>query len=292
MASLEIHTFSDTLRFAQGLAAALGGSLAEIALHRFPDGESLVRVRAGAGADVVLVRSLHDPNTKLVELLLAADAARRAGAASVTLVAPYLGYLRQDKVFAPGEPVSQQVIAGLLSGAFDRVLCVEAHLHRIAALGDVFGCAAESVPAAPALARWLAGVGRPLLVGPDEESEPWLRALAERSGLPWCVAAKRRRGDREVEVSLPALSRGVSHALLVDDIVSTGATFAAAARALHSAGVSRVGAAVVHAIFAPGALEALRAAGVEEVVSSDTIPHATNRIPVAPLVAAALGGPA
>lgn len=285
-----LHAFPDSLPFARALAEALGSPLAEVALHRFPDGESRVRVCARPGAPAVVVRSLHDPNAKLVEVLLAADALRRAGAGPLTLVAPYLCYMRQDAVFEPGEALSQRVVAKLLGEAFERVLCVEAHLHRVRTLAEVFPCRAESIPAAPALAVWLRGAGASLLVGPDEESEPWLREVARLAGLPSCVAAKRRRGDREVEVSLPAPARGVERAVLVDDIVSSGATLAALARALRAAGATRVDAVAVHAVFAPGALEALAAAGIGAVASTDTIPHPSNRIPAAPLLAAALGG--
>jgi ribose-phosphate pyrophosphokinase len=290
----ELHAFPDSLVFARRLAGELGRPVERIALHHFPDWESLVRVRATPRAPAVVVRSLDDPNAKLVELLLAADALRRVGAGPVTLVAPYLAYMRQDCVFAPGEPVSQRVVAALLGGAFDRVLCVEAHLHRVKTLAEVFPCPAESLAAAPALAGWLrAHAADALLIGPDEESEPWVRALAERAGLAYRIGTKRRRGDADVEVALPALPAGAARAVLVDDIASTGATLAAGARALHAAGVAAVDALVVHALFAHGALAALREAGIARVASTDTIPHPTNEVGVAPLLAAALaGGPA
>jgi len=285
-----LHAFPDALPLARALAETLRWPLAEVAVHRFPDAESRVRVRARPGEAAVVLRSLHDPNAKLVELLLAADALRRAGATALTLVAPYLGYMRQDAVFEPGDAVSQRVVAQLLGGAFESVWCVDPHLHRVKTLAEVFPCPAHAIPAAPALADWLRGAQETLLVGPDEESEPWLRELARLSGLPGCVAAKRRRGDRDVEVSLPTLARGARRAVLVDDIVSSGATLAALARALRAAGVVQIEAVVVHAIFAPGAQEALEAAGVSQLASTDTVPHPSNRISVAPLLAAALAG--
>ncbi|MEN8158746.1 MAG: phosphoribosyltransferase family protein, partial [Myxococcota bacterium] len=122
---------------------------------------------------------------------------------------------------------------------------------------------------------------------PDEESEPWLQRLAAPAGAAWRVGRKLRRGDAEVAVSLPALPPGAGHAVIVDDIASTGTTLVATARALREAGVSRVDALVVHAVFAAGAEEALRAAGIARVVSTDTIPHASNAIGVAALVASA-----
>jgi ribose-phosphate pyrophosphokinase len=128
---LAVHCFPDSLVFARKLASALGASLARVALHYFPDAETRVRVEPGT-EHALLVRSLHDPNAKLFELLLAAAALRDSGAPSVTLVAPYLPYMRQDRAFARGEAVSQRVLGRLLGGAFDRVVCVEPHLHRIA----------------------------------------------------------------------------------------------------------------------------------------------------------------
>jgi ribose-phosphate pyrophosphokinase len=106
-------------------------------VHRFPDRESLVRVWGQAGAPAIVMRSLDDPNAKLVEVLLAADALRRAGASRVTLVAPYLAYKRQDRVFQAGEPISQRVVGELLARAFVRGVTVEAHLHRVASLAEV-----------------------------------------------------------------------------------------------------------------------------------------------------------
>ena len=124
----------------------------------FPDRETLVRVSRPVGRQAVLVRSLDEPNVKVFEVLLAADALRRAGARSLTLVCPYLSYMRQDKVFRAGEPISQLVVGRLLSTGFDRVITLEPHLHRVRNLGQVFQCRAESLSAAPLIARWKHGL--------------------------------------------------------------------------------------------------------------------------------------
>ena len=260
-------------------------------MRHFPDGESLVRARAAGAREAIVVRSLDDPDAKLVQVLLAADALRRSGARRVILVAPYLPYMRQDRTFRSGEPVSQRVVARLLGGAFDRVLTVEAHLHRTKRLADVFPCPARSLSAAPLLARWcLAHPEVRLVVGPDEESARWVRGVARDAGLAWAVCRKERLGDHRVRVEvpeLPDLPRS-ARALLVDDIVSSGGTLAAAARALRRRGVRHVDALVVHALFARGALRRIRGAGIERLVSCDTVRHATNRIGVAELLAGAL----
>jgi ribose-phosphate pyrophosphokinase len=280
-----IHVFPDTLLLGRSLARALGVGASTVVLHRFPDGESLVRTRLPAGHHAILVRSLHDPNARLLETVLAADGLRRAGAARVTLVAPYLPYMRQDRVFVPGQPISQRVIGAWLGQSFDAVVTVEPHLHRIRRLAEVMPTRAEAVSAAPAIAGWLRREGRAvLLVGPDEESLPWVRAIAALAGCPFVVGRKRRLGDHAVRIELPPIP-AAARAVLIDDIASSGQTLAEAARALRGRGVRIVDAVVVHAIFAPGAVTRLRRARIRQIVSCDTIPHATNGIRITPVLA-------
>jgi ribose-phosphate pyrophosphokinase len=287
---LTVHTFADSLAFARQLARAIHAPLARVSEHYFPDGESLVRVAAPASQEAVVVRTLDHPDAKLVEVLLAADALRRAGARRVTLVAPYLPYMRQDKVFAPGEPISQRVVGAMLGASFDRVLTLEAHLHRVSRLADVIPCRARSLTAAPALADWMqAHAPGALVVGPDAESLPWVRQIARAAGAQWVVGRKERLGDRTVRVHLEHLP-AVRRAIVIDDIASSGATLAGAAAALRARGIATVDAIVVHAIFAPGALTLVRRAGVRRVLSCDTIVHPSNAIRCAPLVARVLEG--
>jgi ribose-phosphate pyrophosphokinase len=285
-----VHARADSARFARRLARHLGAPFSSVRSHPFPDGETLVRVTHRAGADAVVVQSFDDPDRKLMPALLTADALRRAGARRVTLVAPYLAYMRQDRVFRPGEPISQRVLGQCLGRAFDRVLTVQAHLHRIRRLGEVTAGRGRSLSAAPAIARWLERRGGdPIAVGPDEESEPWIRAVARAAGVRWVVGVKRRMGDRCVRVRFGEIPRGTC-AVVIDDVASSGATIAAAVHALRGRGLRTVDAAVVHAIFAPGAIALIRRAGARTVVSCDTIEHPTNAIQCAPLVGEALRG--
>ncbi|KAK0332136.1 hypothetical protein LTR94_026106, partial [Friedmanniomyces endolithicus] len=164
---------------AERLAHALGIEAAAVEVRRFPDHEALVRVPAAAPV-VILHRSLDDPDAKLVELLLAASAARELGARRVVLVAPYLAYMRQDQAFRAGEAVSQRVIGGLLASHFDALLTVDPHLHRISSLSDaVPGIPAVALSAAPLLAELVGRDDNPLIVGPDSESLQWTRTIAE-----------------------------------------------------------------------------------------------------------------
>ena len=123
--------FAESRRLARDLSALLALECGEIAVHRFPDGESRVRVPTPLPEHVIICLSLDHPDQKLIELLLAANAARDNGAITLTLVAPYLCYMRQDKAFHAGEAVSQQSIGALLGSLFDAVITVDPHLHRI-----------------------------------------------------------------------------------------------------------------------------------------------------------------
>lgn len=287
--SADLFAFDDTFPLAESVAQRLALRVSRIRVHRFPDGESLVSTVSGRAVRAVVFRSLDRPNEKLVELLFAADALRRQGVSEITLVAPYLGYMRQDRVFHRGEPISQIVVARLLGGAFDRVLTVEAHLHRIERLADVFPCDARSVSASSPIARWLRRRTRAdVLIGPDAESEPWIRAIAGEADLPYVVAAKRRDSDHDVRVELPTLPKSTRSAWIVDDIVSSGATLEAVTRILRARGLSEVGAVAVHALYDATTSRRLEAAGLDRLVSTDSVTHPSEAISLADLLSESL----
>jgi ribose-phosphate pyrophosphokinase len=180
-----VHAFADGAKVAREIARSMGARHAAIWVHRFPDGETLVRVATPPGSHPILLSLLHDPNPKLVETVLAADALRRAGARRITLVAPYLPYMRQDRVFVPGEPVSQRVMGALLAQWFDALVTVEPHLHRVSRLAEAVPCRrTQALSAAPAIAGWIVrNAPDALVVGPDAESRRWTLAIARRAGL-------------------------------------------------------------------------------------------------------------
>lgn len=293
MDSLVLH-FEDESAAANRLALAAGLPAACIERHRFPDQELRLRLPLPAGdrlpPQVVLFRSLERPNEKLVELLLAARSARELGATRLTLVAPYLAYMRQDRAFRVGEAVSQRIIGGFLAGLFDALISVDPHLHRVPRLDTAVPLPhALSLSAAPLLAGLIAERRRnPLLVGPDAESAQWVAAAAAAQGFDFAVCAKRRHGDRGVDIELPSQPMAGRAVVLIDDVASTGQTLACAAALLRAAGALSVDVAVTHALFVEGALEGLYQAGVGEVWSTDCIAHPSNAVSVAPLLAAAL----
>ncbi len=283
--------FPDYREPARRLAVAAGLAYRDIRVHHFPDGESLVRLPEHLPQRVILCRSLDDPNRKLVELELAAATALELGAAALTLVAPYLCYMRQDTAFHAGESVSQRIIGELLARRFDTLITVDPHLHRAHRLQEAVPVRrAVALSAAPAMTARLATRGdNPLLLGPDEESEQWVRAIAAPGGLAYGVARKQRIGDREVRVELPDMPFAGRDVVLVDDVVSTGHTLAEATRLLMARGAASVAVLVTHALFVDAALQRLHDAGVRDVCSTDSVRHGSNKIPLAPLLAAALG---
>ncbi|MDZ7839316.1 MAG: ribose-phosphate diphosphokinase [Gammaproteobacteria bacterium] len=282
--------FPDYSDQANRLAGALDSACKIVDVHRFPDGESRVRLPENVPAHVVFCRSLNQPNDKLVELMLAACTARELGARRLTLVAPYLCYMRQDTAFVPGEAVSQTIVGDWLGSLFDRVVTVDPHLHRTDNLEAVLpGTDAVALSAAPAMSEYLKHLPEsPLLIGPDGESRQWVEQIADLSGVEFAVASKQRSGDRDVEVTLPDSGCEDRNVVLVDDIISTGETMAAAARLARAEGAAEVHCLVTHALFCEGALALLETAGAAGVVSTDSITHESNRIHLAPLLAEAV----
>lgn len=276
--------------FGARLATALEIETTPLETRRFPDGESYLRFTGDvAGAELVVVCTLAAPDPQFLGLVFAARTARELGAAKLTLVAPYLAYMRQDKPFHPGEAVTSTHFARLLSQEFDRIVTVDPHLHRRKTLAEIYSIPAEVVHAAPALAAWIkANVAQPLVIGPDVESEQWVSEVAEGAGAPAVVLRKERFGDRDVRISLPDLQawRGRTP-VLVDDIVSSGRTMVEAAQGLIAAGFVAPVCVGVHALFAQDAYQRL-AETAQRVVSTDAVPHPSNEIYLADLLSTAL----
>tara|TARA_Y100001933_G_scaffold257645_1_gene304378 strand:+ start:1982 stop:2917 length:936 start_codon:yes stop_codon:yes gene_type:complete len=274
-----------------GLAGALDAELGAMEIRRFPDGETYLRVDSACrGRDVVLAATLANPDALALPLLFAVHGLRHHGARRVVLAAPYLAYMRQDTRFRPGEVVTSVAFAGFLSGLVDGVVTVDPHLHRYHSLADIYRVPTRVVHAAPAVAAWIADhVDRPLLVGPDSESEQWVGEVAGLAGAPFLVLSKTRHGDRDVEIEVPPLDRWQGCTpVLVDDIVSTAATMIETVTHLRRAGYPAPVCVGVHGLFVADAHAALEQAGAATVVTSNTVPHASNRIDLTARIAEAV----
>ncbi|WP_347312819.1 ribose-phosphate diphosphokinase [Defluviimonas sp. SAOS-178_SWC] len=273
---------------ARGMAAATGAEIQPVGLHRFPDGETLVTLGGDpSGRDVAILATLRDPDRLALPLRFVAATARELGAARVGLVAPYLGYMRQDARFHPREAVSAPIFAAFLDDCFDWLLTADPHLHRNPSLSNLFRIPARRVATAPLLATWIAeNVPDAVLLGPDGESRQWVAEVAQRAGRPYEVLTKHRSGDRQVEISLPdsaVLRQG--RPVILDDIASSGRTLIQTLEQLRALDMPPAICVVIHAVFADEAEEAIRRAGAARIVSTDSIPHPTNAIGIAGILA-------
>jgi ribose-phosphate pyrophosphokinase len=277
-------------RQGRDLADRLGAETGVLETRQFPDGESYVRIVSEvAGRDIVLVCSLARPDGQFLGLVFAARTLRELGASRITLVAPYLAYMRQDKRFLSGEAVTSTYFADLLSREVDQLITVDPHLHRHKALSEIYAIPAVALHAAPLLADWIAAnVERPLIIGPDIESEQWVSEVASRAGAPYVVLRKERHGDRDVEIAIPDLGEWADRQpVLIDDIASSGRTLIETARGLTGQGLRPPVCVVVHPLFADDAFAELSRLA-ERIVSTDAVTHPCNGIPLAGLLAEAL----
>ena len=293
---LVILAAPDSVERAHAFSALLAGicevEVGGCVIREFPDGENHVRIETPvAGCQVAIVARLDRPRDKILPLWFLADAARDLGATRVGLVAPYLAFMRQDERFHPGEGISAMYFARLLSQAFDWLVTMDPHLHRLHSLDQVFTIPTRVAHAAPGIAAWLrSSIDQPVLIGPDAESEQWVAATAQLADAPYIILDKIRRGDRDVEVSMPAREpcEGRSPVIL-DDIISTGHTMIEAVRHVLAAGLPAPVCIGVHAVFAPGAFDELAQSGATRIVTCNTITHETNAIDVDTFLASALG---
>lgn len=285
-----ILAFPDYLSQAHSLASRLAVPLAEVVLHHFPDGESLIRLPPSLPEHVIVCRSLNQPNDKLIELLLCATTARELGAKRLTLVSPYLSYMRQDIANQPGEAVSQRIVGNLLADLFDDVLTVDPHLHRISSLTQAIPIKnAISLTAADQIGAFLKQqFTHAVLLGPDSESKQWVGAIARNIGFDYAIAAKNRLGDKRVEMVLPDRDFGSQPVVIIDDMASTGRTLAKAAGLLQAAGCTDIYAVVTHALFCGDAYGHILKSGVKSIWSTDSIDHPTSCIRLDALLADAI----
>lgn len=280
---------NDTLIFAlpgnenlaKQFAETLNVDIGVATIRRFPDGESYVRV----GSDVtdkriLLIATLADPDPQYLPLLYTTNVLKELGAKAVYLIAPYLAYMRQDKRFNPGESVTAKEFSKLISQAFNGLVTVDPHLHRIHDLSEIYTIPSFVVYAEGGIALWLEQhVENGFLIGPDSESEQWVSRVAAVNHMPYVILEKERLSDREVKLTMPDISAYQGrHPILVDDIISTAGSMIATIEQLNERGFEPPTCIATHAVFAEDAYEKLQAANVKQIVTCNTIPHVTNQI--------------
>jgi ribose-phosphate pyrophosphokinase len=267
----------------------LGGDEGKVIVRTFPDGESLLRIESPVeGREVIINATLFHPNDWFLNLLFLADTLKAQGAKRIGLLAPYLAYMRQDKVFHPGEALTSKTFANLLSSYFDYLITVDPHLHRYHSLEEIYSIPTTIVHAAPLISQWIQEhVKNPFLIGPDRESAQWVAEVAGSS--PFSVLNKIRDKDGHVEITWPSI-KGIEEKtpIFVDDIISSGGTMLQAVNQLKSFTNTPPVCIAIHPIFAEDSYQTLLEAGVQKIITCNSISHPSNQIDLTPLLVSAL----
>jgi ribose-phosphate pyrophosphokinase len=282
---------NDDDALARSVLAALGPEPGLAEIRRFPDGESYVRVVSEVGGKhAIIFCTLDHPDHKFMPLYFLARTLRELGAAKITLVAPYLSYMRQDARFKQGEAISSEYFAQLLGSFLHEIITVDPHLHRRNKMSELYTIETCVVHTASLIADYIKGqVSAPVLIGPDSESEQWVAEVANKAGAPYLIFRKERHGDEQVEISAPDLLPYRLHTpVLIDDIISTGHTMMETIAHLRSQDLQSAVCIAVHGIFARNAYEELRNSGAGRIVTCNTIAHPSNKLDVTELIVSAL----
>ncbi len=273
---------------AKNISKAIQADLGELIVRQFPDGETYVRVLSDVkNRKTILVCTLAYPDEKLLPLLFLSKTLKSLGADGISLVAPYLAYMRQDKVFNPGEGVTSEYFASLISEFADTLITIDPHLHRRHSMTEIYSIPCKVLHASSLISAYISEhITNPLLIGPDVESEQWVAEVAKNANAPFIVLEKIRSGDRDVKVTVPQVEKFKNHTpVLVDDIISTARTMIETVGHLKNAGMKAPICIGVHAVFAGNAFEELKKSGVDKVVTCNTIPHSSSEIDVTDLIA-------
>jgi len=279
---------------ADKVAKELGSEPGQIEIKKFPDGEKYLRVLTSVkDEDVAIIQSLlRNPDEYIFELMLLADTLRDLGARSITGVAPYLSYARQDARFKPGEAVSSVSLARFLESAgLNKFLSIDTHLHRLEDVSKVFRIPARNLSAMPLLGKYAREnlePKKPVVIAPDEEAGPWAATVAKELDAEHSIFHKKRITSWKVEIDTGHLDLKGRDVVFADDIISTGGTIAEAARACKKKGARKVYALCTHPVLWEGALKRIKSAGVSTVIGTDSVPSAVSKVSVAPIIARAL----
>jgi ribose-phosphate pyrophosphokinase len=267
------------------LARALKTNVVEVKYSRFPDGEQYL-VTGELDDETIIVGSVVD-NDALVQLLLIIDA---CDSSKNRLVIPYMGYARQDKRFRQGEPVSARAIAQALSSGVSEIITVNIHETEVL---RYFGVPARNISLAHTIGSYIKTLhlDNPLILAPDEGALIFARHVASAGGWDFDHLEKNRLSGVEVQMAPKQLCAASRSVVIVDDIISTGGTIATASGMLYKQGAKDVFAVCVHGVLSGGAYVRLMAAGIRDVICSDTIEQGCSKISAASQIANAIEEP-
>ncbi len=269
---LRIFSGNGNRPLAQAIADGTGVALGEMTCARFPDGEVKVQIHEDVrGADVFVVQSTTS-NDFLMELLVIADALRRASAARITAVVPYFGYARQDRKHEGRVPITAKLVANIMTTAgIHRLLTVDLHAQQIQGFFDV---PVDHLTALPVQLEYLSqlNLDSPVVVSPDTGSIKLADRVAKRLKARLAIIDKRRTGDAKTEVANVIGDIDGANVVLVDDMITTAGSMTNAIRVAREHGAKRVIAVCTHAVFCGEAFDRLSEVKLDDLVVTDTIP--------------------
>ncbi len=260
---------------AERIATYLEVPMGRAKVGRFSDGEINVVIGDNVrGRDVFLIQPTCAPtNDHLMELLIMADACKRASAGRITAVIPYFGYARQDRKAAPRVPISAKLVADLLGTAgLDRILTMELHAGQIQGFFDIPVDNLYTSSLLCSEAERTYALQDAVVVSPDAGGVERARAFAKRLRAGLAIIDKRRSGPNVAEVMHIIGDVQGKTAILVDDMIDTAGTLTKAANAVKASGATRVYAMASHAVLSGPAVERIQDSALEKVVVTDTIP--------------------
>ena len=274
---------STSQTLAASLARELEEPLADVVYDRFPDGELRASVPGFEGDRAVIVASTVSSDAHL-EVLQLQDAVREGGAEEVVTVLPYMGYARQDKSFADGQPITARAVAKAISTGADRVLTVTPHEEAVC---DFFEPTATAVEAAGLLADPLPDdLVDPVFLSPDAGAIELAERVRDAYGTGETdYFEKVRHSGTDVEITPSDVAVDGRDVVVADDIIATGGTMSESVEVLRDRNAARVFVTCVHPLLVSSASTRLARAGVEAVYGTDTIERPASAVSVAPVLA-------
>ncbi len=277
---LRIFTGNANPDLAREIAAYLGTTVGDSVVNRFNNGEIQVMINESVrGKDIFIVQPTCGPivNDNVMELLIMADAFKRASANHITAVIPYYGYARQDRKARGREPITAKLMADLLETAgITRVVTIDLHAAQIQGF---FNIPFDHMPGGPLLAEYIKekNLENMVVVSPDLGGVSRARGFAEILNAPMAIIDKRRPEPGVAEVMNLIGNVEGKNCILVDDMVDTAGSLTEGARALKKFGANEIYACCTHPILTDPALSRIAQSDITELVVTNTIPLAPSK---------------
>jgi ribose-phosphate pyrophosphokinase len=273
---------------AKKIAKEIGAEYMKTEVSTFPDGDLYLKFKGDVkGKKLIIVESFQPNSTKaMMDIVFASNAAKQQGCKKVVVCAPYLAFMRQDKMFNAGECVSAPIMAKLFNENVDKLLTVDPHLHRILKMKDVFSIPAKNLTANQVIGDFVAKKYKTskknlMIMGPDWESYQWADVIAEIVGVHSTVLHKDRHSSRNVDVKFTEeVDLKGKTIIIVDDIISTGNTMIKACIKSRKLGAKKIIAIGVHGLFVENAYKKMDK-HFDDIFTVNTVIHPSNKIDVA-----------